>query len=413
MPELPRKKLLITNGTVAVKKESPVVGSAIVFWHEAEGSPPAVKTISLRDLEPLSVGSVVTEKTICRAYYRGEMYNCIVIWIEDDKTPDELASMRLFPAASERTYEDKGYRWAEELGINLRGARDDDATDGTDDWAFSADQQSFNEESPSMLVDNCTTSSLLASGSDFHDAMRSPNEQLTKRKNGSVGSYEDLSAQVVEMRDTIAALRQQNPTQAAASHLPTFLNYNGRRNLSPEDQPISNASAGHSPSGPSSVSGPVPAGYEELFDMMLQQSTWKKALKLGMKKTFTIEELITSVPTERGARMSKQGKKALDQEKLAVVKSLVQRYCVQKDVWQPSNELVHQELGGILFSVREASNPTAKAGKVQIKKESLHFGHFRPIPRKGSVGPRPYSFKMPSFATAMDLSEARSTKPSD
>ena len=54
--------------------------------------------------------------------------------------------------------------------------------------------------------------------------------------------------------------------------------------------------------------------------MMLQQTTWKKALKLGMKKTFTLEELLTSVPTERGARMSKQGKKALDQEKLAAVK---------------------------------------------------------------------------------------------
>ena len=34
-----------------------------------------------------------------------------------DKTPDELASSRLFPASSERTYEDKGHRWAAELGL--------------------------------------------------------------------------------------------------------------------------------------------------------------------------------------------------------------------------------------------------------------------------------------------------------
>ena len=105
----------------------------------------------------------------------------------------------------------------------FQGAHDDDAANDGEDWTFSSEQQSFSEESPSMLVDNCTTSSLLASGSDFHDSMQSSNEQQMKRKNGGLGSYEDLSAQVVEMRDTIAALRQQHPTQAAASHLPTFL----------------------------------------------------------------------------------------------------------------------------------------------------------------------------------------------
>lgn len=63
---------------------------------------------------------------------------------------------------------------------------------------------------------------------------------------------------------------------------------------------------------------------------MLLQSTWKKALKLGMKKVFSIEELVTSVPTERGARMSKNGKKALDQDRLNIVKGMqnLNAYCL-------------------------------------------------------------------------------------
>lgn len=34
-----------------------------------------------------------------------------------DKTPDELTRARLQPSACEKTYEDKGYRWAAEMGV--------------------------------------------------------------------------------------------------------------------------------------------------------------------------------------------------------------------------------------------------------------------------------------------------------
>ena len=46
----------------------------------------------------------------------------------------------------------------------------------------------------------------------------------------------------------------------------------------------------------------------------------EKSAEAWNEKMFTIEELITSVPTERGARMSKNGKRPLDQDRLSVVK---------------------------------------------------------------------------------------------
>lgn len=83
MPEPPTKKQHTGYGRPGAQRTP--AGSAIIFWHEAEGSPPGVRAIALRDLEPLEPGTSVTEKTVCRAKYRGASYHCLVIWIEEGK----------------------------------------------------------------------------------------------------------------------------------------------------------------------------------------------------------------------------------------------------------------------------------------------------------------------------------------
>ena len=110
---------------------------------------------------------------------------------------------------------------------------------------------------------------------------------------------------------------------------------------------------------------------------------------------------------------------------------MVAKYCEKKDIWLPTNEIIHQELGGVLFSIREANNPTPKVlrqGAAAMRREPK-INHFHTY-RGGSVGRKPgpppvairpgfSSFKVPvvlpgSTAAAMDLSdrETKSTKSS-
>jgi hypothetical protein len=123
-------------------------GSAIVFWHEAQGCPPSVKALPLSDIESLEPGTRVSEKTLCNAKYRDQLYPCVVLWIEEDKTPDELVVARLLPSSNEKIFEDKGFRWAKELRYNINAKSEPIDANATfeDGGASFAEQKALQRE---------------------------------------------------------------------------------------------------------------------------------------------------------------------------------------------------------------------------------------------------------------------------
>ncbi|XP_055347234.1 uncharacterized protein LOC129594538 isoform X2 [Paramacrobiotus metropolitanus] len=385
MPEPPHKKA-----------RSAPLGSAIIFFHESQGCPSMVKALPLNALEPVEAGTALTEKTVCRARYRDGLYNCIVIWIEEEKTANELAAARLFPSSNEKTYEDKGYRWAVELGL-MRAKHGDAETahNETKEMWFAesvVEPRSASWDSASEAREGSPSTVDLVSSAPFLNG-------------GSVSMAPGASRYRENM------LAYQNGTVLKSAR--------GKRSA-PEGEgyalegtpPFSSSTSLSSPMG----MDPVPPS--EILDAVLTQSTWKKALKLTMKKLFTTDELINSVPTERGARMSKNGKKALDQDRLNVVKSVVDSYCEFKDVPNPpTKEMIHQELGGILFSIRESHKKHSGVKPKKVTGSVSHTATNEEKPRevKGHIGKRKngvparaINYKAPSFVAPLDLSDGRS-----
>ncbi|XP_055354604.1 uncharacterized protein LOC129600192 [Paramacrobiotus metropolitanus] len=111
-------------------------------------------------------------------------------------------------------------------------------------------------------------------------------------------------------------------------------------------------------------------------------------------------------------------KKALDQDRLNVVKSVVDSYCEFKDVPNPpTKEMIHQELGGILFSIRESHKKHSGVKPKKVTGSVSHTATNEEKPRevKGHIGKRKngvparaINYKAPSFVAPLDLSDGRS-----
>lgn len=97
---------------------------------------------------------------------------------------------------------------------------------------------------------------------------------------------------------------------------------------------------------------------------------------------------------------------------LFLFSALVERYCVRKDIYPITNDQIHAELGGILFSIRESHNPQPRQTKSKAPKMPKMHMYGEPRAGKRKTGPPPtraYPFKLPSFTTALDLSDMRSS----
>ncbi|XP_055352023.1 uncharacterized protein LOC129598203 isoform X2 [Paramacrobiotus metropolitanus] len=91
-------------------------GSAIAFFHEVKVNEDCpwsrVSAISLGDLQPINGAATIEEHTLCLGKLRSKALPCIVLYVTEDESVDELRKSVHFSAAMEASYEKMGSKWA-------------------------------------------------------------------------------------------------------------------------------------------------------------------------------------------------------------------------------------------------------------------------------------------------------------
>ncbi|XP_055347216.1 uncharacterized protein LOC129594531 [Paramacrobiotus metropolitanus] len=354
-------------------------GSAIIYWHEAQGCPPSVKALPLHDIESLEPGNRISEKTLCNARYKDQIYKCVVLWIEEDKSPDELTVARLLPSSNERIFEEKGMRWARELQYNgLAKGRSEligvkaELVEGPD-----AREQSISQNQAERNMRNgdeieCEDDQKRYSGElelNFngidhdepvdHDANSPAYESSAASASSSTytsharahisNSINDMGIKMQKQ-----GRKQKIPTKACSmvQMMPSVPRMNipsSIRSQSPmmDDLDDDMDDFDDMPSLTAADTTSLALSSDGLVKRMLLETTWTKALRCAMRELFTEDELATSLPHQ-----SKSGMNVLDPHRLAVAKDLLAKYCSSKDVPQPSRRHVSQALHNCLISSR-------------------------------------------------------------
>ncbi|GAV02638.1 hypothetical protein RvY_13177 [Ramazzottius varieornatus] len=386
--------------------------SAIVFWHEAKGCPQTVKAIPLSDVEPTGQGRV-SEKTICRAKYRGYRYPCIVLWIED-KSAEDLTVSRLLPESNLKIFEEKGLRWAEELGVLRRDyAEADGHLDGllgqqangsrhrygssstveANGTALAGSAEVVEPEAPSdvrlghpfresssMTSSSTGASSCEPSSSTGRHAGLSPTCQPRKQ---ALPRKVTIQLQSNSIQDD----GEDDITDEDVGTVTVFKNeydmddVNEGQEMEADDMD-GEYDQGSEPSmedvqgdmlptrGALSSISDIPT--EQILKKMVLESSWTKALRVAMMDIFTVEELATSLPHQ-----AKNGMKVLDQTRLNVAKDLLIEWCGARNANQPTRRHLCQAIHNCLISCRTS--------KYKLKKFSTTFS---PVKGEGLEAPR-------------------------
>ncbi|OQV12804.1 hypothetical protein BV898_12933 [Hypsibius exemplaris] len=387
----PFRRMARTNG-------HDVSRSAIVFWHEARGCPQTVRALPLSDIEPAMTGARVSEKTVCSARYRGERFPCIVLWIED-KTPDELVVSRLLPATNMKIFEEKGHRWAEELGVSQndlgefaeggafmeeprypryrydpqRNGEREDNRSVSDDKRAEFPSPSFSVVDPEAPAEphivypvlhgssSITSTSTCGSSNEMSSnaAMASrvggtsvicqPRKQALPRKINLDQHHEDAQDDSDdESRE--AALREPKEEEFEPEDADMVM----------LDKRSEDGSAGSEliqRSAPAPIGNLASVPTDPILKKMVLETSWTKALRVAMMDLFSTEELATSLPHQ-----PKAGMRVLDQFRLSIVKDLLNDWCVARNAAVPSRRHLCQAIHNCLISCRTSKYKLKKYG---------------------------------------------------